>query len=196
MNKIYKWILDNIIWNILDKPITRYKEFKCWLYCDAMNPYHWKLVKYCLFNNRPWSDYYAFEVLKIQLQKQLYYFDNVAYLISDKRKSEVIKYLNLAIKLIDILNENITLWDYEIGEYSNINDLFKNSKYTCKVYVNTRNYERFALMAYDYSNTTGTITKLVKCDKYLLDEPHELYKLKAKNLLLHILYDKSDLWWD
>lgn len=184
LKNIYNFIDNYIIYYIYDKPIDFYRTFRCWYYCEACNPYYWKLIWYTTFHNRPWDSYYIWELLEMYIKKSNYYFTHNKLLISDSRKKNILKWQTLAINLLHIINNEHELWDWDFNKKG-------YDAYKCLVYVNTKNVKRFAQRGYDYENN-----KSIKCYEYMIKEPHYLYIIKAKKLLLHILDTYSDEWYD
>lgn len=188
--KWFDWIDDNIFWYIYDKPKDWYKTVRCWFYIDALNPYTWKLVWYNIFHNRPWDMCYTYELLSLQINKSLYYFQNRATFLSSLHRESIIKWQKIALSLLDILNNEYKLYDM-VPEDENA-DAWDKHTYKCLINVNTKNAERFAERGVDYEHPTKTI----KCWEYMLNQPHELYIVKARHLLYRILNEYSGEWWD
>ena len=173
-----------IVWYLYDKPKDIYKIIRCWYYCDAKNPWHWKLVWFTLFHCRPWDSCYMWKLIELQIKKSNYYFIHNNVMISEGRENSVLKWQNIALNLLHIINNEHELWDWHFGKKG-------FDAYSCKIYVNTKNVKRFAQRGVDYESG-----KIIPCYEYMLKEPHELYVEKAKRLLTRILYRYSSEWWD
>lgn len=175
---------DYIVWYLYDKPKDIFKTIRCWYYCDAKNPWHWKLVWYTMFHNRPWDSCYIWELLELYIKKSNYYFTHCPLMISEGRKKSVLRWQNTALNLLHIINNEQDYWNWDFSKKG-------FEAYSCNIYVNTKNVQRFAQRGADYE--TG---KCVQCYEYMLREPHELYIEKAKKLLLRIIDEYSGEWWD
>lgn len=92
------------------------------------------------------------------------------------RNDEIIKQINLAIKLLDIIiDENVFHFERD--------DVYDESIYVCDVNVNLKNINRF---------TNNEIEKDVIKNKF----PHELYLLKATHLYHKLRNNLEQNWWD
>ena len=173
---------DYIVWYLYDKPKDIYKTIRCWYQCDAKNPWHWKLVWYTLFHNRPWSSEYMWELIELYIKKSNYYFTHCTILIREDRLNNILRWQKIALSLLYIINNENILWEWD----------FTNKQYKCLlINVNLKNAKRFAVKITDYETM-----KTVNCYEYMLREPHELYIEKARHLLLNILDRYSGEWWD
>lgn len=178
LKEVISNIWDEIKYYVYWIPIDKYKTIRHWWICNGTNPYHWKLIWYTIFHQYGWDNSFNWEVLRLCILKSRYYFQHHQY-ISQEHIDYTIRWQTTAINLLDIILEKKNLWDYEYTYYK------------CLVNVNMRNMDRFAYRGVDYE--TGKIYKTTKC--YEL-EPHELYKEKARKLLLRILDEHSIHWWD
>lgn len=89
----------------------------------------------------------------------------------------------IAIGLLDIILEKREMWEMRYDE--------AQPYYVCLIYVNQRNRNRFTATGVDYESG-----KIVSGVQLYIKEPHELYKEKAKKLLVRILDNNADEWWD
>lgn len=175
---------DYIVWYCYDKPKDIYKTIRCWYYCDALNPWHWKLVWYTMFHNRPWASEYIYELIELHIKKSNYYFTHRNIMSSEGRLNNILRWQKIALNLLHIINNEGEYWEWDFNKKG-------FDAYSCKVYVNTKNVKRFAVKGTDYETM-----KTVECYEYMLKEPHELYVEKARKLFIKILSRYSGEWWD
>lgn len=178
---IWDWI---IVWYLRDKPKDIYKTIRHWWYCNGKNPYHWKLVYYSMFHHYGWNNSFNWEVIRLCILKSKYYFErNTHTFISLGHLNQILRWQQIAINLLDIILEKREMWKM-IGDG-------EISQYKCLIYVNQKNIKRFAVQVTNFE--TGEIYQITK---YLETEPHELYREKAKKLLLRLLDTYANDWWD
>lgn len=138
------------------------------------------------FKGYPWQDNFLYELEEAKIQEMMNYhkkvqrFEGWEYVVRD---------MNICLNLINIIFKEEELFTYEgdmyfvkteDGDYE-----MKHSddfKYVCLVNVNTKNIDRFI--------------KDEKVKKYYIENPHELYLLKAKYLYHKIRYEHDAEWWD
>ena len=174
--EIASTLWDDLVYYTIYKPMEIYRSIKHWWKCNGQNPYHWKLVWYCMFHHYSWDNSFNWQITKLYIQKSRKYFETHRY-ASERRVADIIKWQTICINLLDIILENREIWDWD------------DNGYKCLVKVNMRNTTRFAYRCTDYR--TGKIVMSIA--SYEL-EPHELYMAKARRLLLRILDEKSDEW--
>ena len=92
-----------------------------------------------------------------------------------------IKQIDLAMKLLYIINNDNDLYEYVEDTTSTAKTWFERSVYTPKVNVNTKNAKRFVN---DY--------EVEFYNKF----PHELYLVKARHLYHKIRDMYEQTWWD
>lgn len=185
-----------IVWYFVDKPKDIYKTIRHWWRCNGCNPYHWKMLWFTMFHHYGWDNSFCWELLRFHIQKSNYYFSRNLGLISEKHRSHILMWQRIAIGLLNIILEKRKLWEITKREDTKIDldgDVLGGLEYDykCLVYVNTRNLHRFGTWYTDYE--TGEITKN---NKYMENEPHELYIEKARQLLLKIMDRYANSWWD
>jgi hypothetical protein len=106
-----------------------------------------------------------------------------------ENNEKIIKLIDLAIKLIEIANEETDTFGYRFLDkvYSNEKvtpgDINLDDEYYCKVNVNLKNWKRF------FDDNEFMARYLPKC-------PHELYIKKAQYLYHKIRYYFEQYWWD
>lgn len=156
-----------------------YKEIRNWFKYN-FNMSKWRLIKESIMGE-PY-DYGFFYTLQLKkLEEMKFYFEKSKYLYDDK-KEEVIRWLNLAIKMLKIgyfNGNNERDLDYmEIIDNPDSENLALRYIIRCTKYVNIKNKYRFE-----------------SC-KALLPEDYYLYEEKARCLYHKIIKEKSQLWWD
>lgn len=176
---IWDWY---IVWYLRDKPKDVYKTIRHWWKCNGQNPYHWKLIWYAAFHHYGWDNSFNWEILQLCIKKSHYYFERHRY-ISDMHLSRILMWQKIAIGLLDIILEKREMWTMNCEE--------PHPYYQCLVYVNQKNIERFKATGVDYQSG-----KIITGIEQFKREPHELYKEKARQLLLAILDRYSTEWWD
>lgn len=174
-----------VVWYLYDIPKDKYKTIRHWYYCNATNPYHWKLVWHSMFHNYPWDRSFSLKLQYCWLQKSHYYFSKRCNWICQEHKDLIIKWQQIAINLLEIVLEKRELYDYDITKPSH------KEAYKCLVYVNMKNAKRFADNCYSHDYKTFS-----KSYEYFNIEQHELYKAKALKLYYKILDQYSSIWWD
>lgn len=165
-----------------------YLSIRAW-FRHCFNKTHFKFIKeaWCAY---PWDWCYMYRVERAQLVDMIEYFKK-GYITTEETYAEMIKWLNILIKLNDIILEanGVDLFDYE-GQM--IFEQLPNGKtyelkdngliYHSKVYANLKNAKRFCRNEHEL--------------KYVMGHPHELYKMKAKHLYHTIKERYLELMWD
>lgn len=116
---------------------------------------------------------YLYYIEKQKLIEMREYFKNHGI---STRNDEIIKQIDFAIKLLNIIiDENVYHFEYYTDNES--------KKYVCDVKVNLKNIDRF---------TNNNFEKDIIKNKF----PHELYRMKARNLYHKLRYYYEENWWD
>lgn len=136
-------------------PLKKFKEYN-------LTKFHFDSVAES-FNFRPYDYTYLWRVERAHLIEMMSYF-KLSHVVEHK---EDIKYINICIKLLDILIDD----GYEIFDYENMK---------VKKYVNIKNANRFM----SNSSNSG--------EMYYFD----VYMSKVKHLYYEILKNKINNWWD
>jgi len=156
-----------------------FKLFKIVFY----NKLKYKIVDEAL--NGYWFDYgYLYNIEYAKLAEMKSNFEKYGMSTDN---DNIIRQIELAMKLLKIINDETDLFDYvdnEQSKYSSIGskEWLENKKYVCKVNVNLKNAKRFAAN-----------------DEYLElfnKWPHELYETKARYLYHKLRYYFEIYWWD
>ena len=128
-----------------------------------------------------WFDYdYMIDLEYIKIEQMLYgYTHNKTY---SEGSDFVIRDLKLALKLLDIHNNNPTLGVRYEGK-----ETIENSRVYCKKYVNTKNFKRFLPKLYESLKDKNNIpsTFIVA-----------LYEEKAWNCYCKLREYRMRTWWD
>ena len=137
---------------------------------------------------------YLHEVEKAKLQEMSAYFKK-SNLVAGT--DIMVRDINICVYLIDIMNENYDLIDYDkyFGKnhekqsfhesMQHADDLRRNNDFSfLKKYVNTKNIK------YWCPNANKKLIEFYK--RY----PEELYKIKAEKLYYKIRQEKTCSWWD
>lgn len=93
-----------------------------------------------------------------------------------------IKQIDLAMRLLYIINNDNELYDYVEDKTSSAKTWIERVRYKSNVNVNLKNAKRFAKSKYE-------VEFYNKC-------PHELYLLKAKHLYHKVRDCYEQTWWD
>lgn len=183
MKEKLKHFLDwYIVYYLRDVPAGIYKTVRHWWRCNGQNPYHWHLAWYAFFHHYGWDhSFFDWKLLQISIKKSRYYFERHRY-ISHEHLRRIAMWQEIAISLTEIILEERKLWDMHWTD----NEL----KYKCLVNVNMKNMNRFPVSGVDYE--TGRIISSIN----MYRDSHELYKEKARQLLLKILDRYATEWWD
>lgn len=191
MSEILKRIKDEIVYYVWYNPVHIYKEIKCWFLENAMNPWHWKMIWYAMFHHYGWDDCYMYKMLWYQIQKSRYYFKHRCFVLGPKELSDILKYQTLAIRMLDIILEHDDLFDFIEDETVDKSEpYYMRLKYVCKVKVNMKTRDRYKVKSCDSNG------RIVYSSDYADLYPHELYKEKARKLLLCILDKYMAEWTD
>jgi len=172
---------DYIVWYCVDVPKEIYKNIRHWIRVCGQFRTHWQLVTYSLFHCYPWDYEYFLELQYKWIKKSNQYFNKFNY-CSEEKKSEINRYQNICIGLLEIILDKRDFHDYDT----------KNHKVIMKIPVNLKNKHRFPYMGID--PMTGK--KYWNCTQMYENSPDEYYKYKAKYLYYKILRDYADDWWD
>lgn len=156
-----------------------YREIRNWFKYN-FNINKWRLVKESILGN-PYDLSYFYMLQLRKLEEMKSYFEKSEYLCDDK-KEEVIKWLDMAIKMLKIGyfdgNNEKELEITEIIYNTNSDDLISRWNIKCLKYVNMKNKYRFESIGSQFPK-----------DYYLYEE-------KARCLYHKIIKEKSQLWWD
>lgn len=162
-----------------------------------LNKEHLKLV-WEAWKGYPFDHGYLLNLEELKLKEMLVYHKYRSVVpLCDEQREEIIRSLELACKLIHILNNETDLFHFESNksteemfvksdikidgeECYEMNPKYKQ-QYFCDVNVNLKNVHRFC--------TKEQIP-------YYTRMPHEVYLLKVKHLY-HLIRERYDeLWWD
>lgn len=169
----------------LDSWKSKWSEFKGWIRYHIRKDF-WKII-ITAFKGYPWQESFLYDLEKVKITEMANYLEKNNFFVGVEN---VVKDMRLACKLISIFNENETdLFEYtgEIKfkpiEGSGCYEMDSSDlKYYCKVYVNTKNVDRFV-------HHKGE-------KEMFLHSPHELYMAKAKYLYHKIRLERDSMWWD
>lgn len=154
--------------------------------------FHYRLKKDFLhllkvvLQSYPWDCTFLYYIEKAKIEEMRKYHErNNSFVDCDI----VIRDMKICENLIDIFTENKELFYYdgdivfnknENGDYTM--ETTPDFKYNCLVKVNLKNIKRFVDNEKNY--------------KYYIENPHELYILKAKHLYHKIRNERDFTWWD
>ena len=152
------------------------------------NKENWNLMKE-VWKGRPRDCDYLYYLEKVKIEEMIAYHTKAnRYVVVE----EDIKWMKLAVKLIDIITGETSLFGYtgdvkwnklEDGNYEMDNS---DLVYHCYVNVNTKNGYRFI----PQGKTNPHL------DYWITNGKHEIYRLKAKALYHKIRNEKDEAWWD
>ena len=134
--------------------------------------------------NGEWYDYgYLYNLEKKKLIEMKKYFDEHGIA---EGKENVVKKIDLAIKLLEIANEEENFFGYRFLDEERL-PYSKNldDEYYCKVKVNVKNVNRF----FDTENNDFL-------KQHLMKHPDEIYIKKAQYLYHKLRYYFEQYWWD
>lgn len=164
---------------------------QCWLrHCNNRN--HWRMAKRA-FESYPFDYDELLQIERDKLKEMRAYFEK-SNITMPETYAQMIRYISLAIRMLDIMLHEEKLFDYE-GEMKTIELEEKDENgdpyyrldmsdmvYHCRVKVNMNNLHRFV----PDERQQGV---------YRL-HPHEFYRLKAKYLYYKIRAYHTEEWWD
>ena len=145
------------------------------------NKHFFRLLK-TVFTSYPYDYCYLLEIEAAKIREMAEHFkkvnsgEKIGFAYEGMEKD--VWYMELAVKLIDIMVHDENLFHYDFDKATKDN---KNG-YACDVYVNTKNIDR-----YIDSKTNK---------EYILEHPHELYLAKARKLYYKIRYEQDFYWWE
>ena len=162
---------------------ARFREITAWF------RYHFRkdflrLLKE-VFKSYPYDSSYLLYLEQAKIREMANYIERRGFYQGYEND---VKWMRIAIKLIDIITENVDLFHYEgniefvereDGNYEMVPS--PDHKYICDVKVNTRNIKRFVDE---------------KSQKFFLNSPHEIYLKKARYLYHMIRLNYEQRWWD
>ena len=164
-----------------------------WWFKYRMNKQHLELVKES-FVGYPFDHAYLTRIEEYKLKEMLEYHKNRSVVpLEDGTRNEIVSSLELACKLIHMINNEDELYDYDGDDNvamfvkkdgdDNLYELNpeRNMTYVCNVKVNTNNASRFCRK-----------DQIQIYTKY----KHELYLLKVKHVYYMLREMYTDLWWD
>lgn len=149
------------------------------------NPYKYDVIDNAI-NGYSFDYANLYELEKAKLIEMRNYFNESGIAANSE---DMVKKIDLAVKLLDIANESTDTFGYRFLEEENYHKpgtpawTNLDDEYFCKVKVNTKNYKRFF-------NDNEFLAQ------YLMKHPHEVYIKKAQ-YLYHKLRDYFEqTWWD
>ena len=142
-----------------------YFTIRSWFKHNFINK-NWHKIRKSVNHARPWDYGYWYDTLYHYLEYQAVYFETFQNFVGWER---AVKELRLCRSLLEIMMDK-----RDLSDYAGIPKM--------KVYVNTRNADRFI----QYENADYS-----KC---MWQE--ELYIRKAARLFYRILEERSRAWWD
>lgn len=163
-----------------------YSKVRCWIKYH-INKNFFKVLKTVL-KSYPWDESYLYELEQAKIEEMMKHHQKYGFF---EGSEFVIRDMKLCMKLIDIFTEKISLFHYdgdivfkkiESDDESYELGTTTDFKYNCDVYVNTKNIQRFVDKPELY--------------KFYLNNPHELYELKAKYLYHKIRLENDGTWWN
>ena len=165
---------------------NKYNEVRAWF------RYHFKkdFIKLLgvVLKSYPWDAGYLYDIEKAKIEEMRKHHEKQQMFVGWEY---VVRDMKICERLIDIFTEKELLFDYD-GDftYTKVDGGYKvgttpDFKYNCKVYVNTKNADRFLPPNIDE-----------KQKAYWINHPHEIYLLKAKYLYHKIRLESDDTWWD
>lgn len=163
-----------------------WKDIKAWFHYN-WNREHRALVREA-FHGYPYDHGYLLDLEAAKLREMLAYHRTSRWESEEKRK-EVIFSLELALRLLDIMQGRVELFTYhgelasrDLGKHDFKEIITDNLEYECFVLPNFRNMSRFVFNE----------TSKEWCRKH----PHELYLRKATHLYYAIREHYTESWWD
>lgn len=157
------------------------------------NREHFKVVWEAL-SGFPW-DYYYYTRLEIAKLEEMIAYHKKSRIVVESERNYMVFWLTMAKRMLEIMSspndlveyegkikfDPVTIDDEELkGEYFELNG--EDLKRNLKVYVNTKNVDRFAANEAERD--------------FLLRFPEELYARKAKALYAGIWKMHLETWWD
>ena len=134
----------------------------------------------------PWDEGYLYDLERAKLVEMRNYHQKRQWFDGWER---VVRDMSICINLIDIFTEKYLLFHYDRDV---MDCLLKGDgstvpfpKYICDVKVNVKNADRFL-----DPDTPDNVRQ------YYIEQPHELYILKAKHLYHKIRLERDGEWWD
>ena len=156
----------------------RLREFIC-------NKTKQKAVK-TVFYGHPFDFSYMLQVELDYMKYMKKYFDNSRFTDNPARE------LNWAINILQkLLNDDYWGYDYWDCQKQDDGTFTFDGRYTCKVYVNTKNIKRFFPKRPDESEES--YNRFIQC---VLEHQHELYSAKLWHLYNVIRERYMQTWWD
>lgn len=198
-HKWFKWIDDNIVWYVWDKPRDWYRTVRHWFVCN-FNRYHWRLLK-AAWTSYPWDGGFILYLEECQIDKQLHWFEHHQQMI-DEQYNEIMRTLRWAKYCIHVLNNETDLFHYDgemkfepiedVGETPDGHKLgLSRLNMDDMVYcydgprVNRRNARRFL-------NKSFVENERFKEGHW----DHELYMAKCRHIYYMVRERFTDYWWD
>lgn len=144
------------------------------------NPYKYDVIDQAINGNS--FDYaYLYDIERAKLLEMKNYFKENGIAANSE---DVVKKIDLAVKLLDISNEATETFGYRfLDEERSSKTQNYDDEYYCKVNVNLKNAKRF------YEDNEFMLNYINKC-------PHELYIKKAQYLYHKLRYYFEQYWWD
>ena len=167
---------------------SKVREFWVWFTYHFFNKNFRKLAK-TVYRSYPWDEVYLYYMEKAKIEEMRKYHEKYNGFVGVE---QVIRDMKICESLIDIFTEQRKLFHYD-GDvvFNKLEDgtcsmgTTPDFKYHCDVKVNTKNADRFL----PYGITE-------KQRQYWIDNPHEIYILKAKHLYHKIRLERDGYWWD
>ena len=151
-----------------------------------MNRHYMHLV-WTVLSGYPWDYCFLYAMEKAKLEEMLAYQEK-RNLICEEQREQILRTLRLAIRMLDILDNEDKLYHFEgflrsfKVDGTDLHQLnFDCHEYHCDIKVNTRNIDRFV-------PKNG--------QRMYLHHQHELYLLKARHLYHKIRYYYTEYWWE
>lgn len=208
-HKACRWIDDNILYWLIDKPMDVYKTVRHWFYCN-WNKEHARLV-WAAWNSYGWDQNFILNLEELQIDKYLKWFSNHQLMVNEQY-NEIMKSLRWAKHCIHVMvTEGDDYFEYsgdmkfhpvskdaKSGEMVDTDDEnaelhrldLSEMEYHYKgPYVNIRNWKRFYGKGERWEDDE-------KQEKHLTSRPHQLYVQKCTHLYYMIRERYTELWWD
>lgn len=147
-----------------------------------------------IYNDKDFDFSFIWIMERKKLQQMKKYFSNANVTTSENYK-QMCKYLDICLKLIDIMLEDTSYLEQEEkgnpADYNSLVDYMMSQNYVFNHYVNLRNINRFVT-----EEQVKNIHKQIK-DKNLNGHIKDfVYTTKAKHLYYSIMFNEIEKWWD
>lgn len=164
--------------------VNKYYSITHWWRICGSRKFYWKLIGRA-FCSYPYDGCYMY-ILELAKLKQMKDYFSTAGLLPKNSYANIVKWINVAISLLEIINDESSLFEYPVEDKTLPQDLpyYERIKHVSLVKVNFRNMDRFLI---------GNDNKKREVFERF---PEELYLLKAKYLYNKIKFLYLDYWWD